>query len=80
MIGSSRPIASVTDLGRLRADDALIDRLGRGSPGDDVLTEMLAAWRSAARGVDVPPARTEEPSGRDRLWGSRTQGRVADHR
>ena len=63
---SRRRIASVTDLNQIRADDALIDRLGSGSPpGDDPLGFALSAWGSAcARGFDGPPPIPVGPSRR----------------
>ncbi len=63
---SPRRIALVTDLNQMRADDALIDRLGSGSPpGDDPLCLVLAAWGSACvRGFDGPPPIPVGPSRR----------------
>lgn len=34
------------DLATLRADDRLLDRLGRGAPGEGDVEEMLAGWRA----------------------------------
>src|SRR5215468_1799196 len=58
------------DLDWVRADDLLLDSLGRGEPGpgDDEVAAMLAAWR-ADMGDDLPGLRAAAPPSPDETEG-----------